>query len=336
PPKSVQASNIPVAPLLNLIGNTEGTDRGDGYNETLGYGAYTGGDVDLVNMTLGDIDSLQTEMLRHPNNTWNSSAIGRYQVVRTTLRGVKKELGLTDDMKFDKGLQDRIALHLLERRGLSKWQAGKMTDEEFMKGLSAEWASLPKADGAGTYKGQRVGTSTSGVRGALGQVKGTQVASLDPSIGLPAERPQAYSKIPEPDSTGSDQSGKFMEWNPDPIGNHEENLKSVNPSLASIITRAQEIAGTKFVIGSGKRDEKLQKKAVEWGWSKTEDSDHLHGGAVDLWPLDDDGAVVFEPKRQAMIVKAMKQAAKEAGIKLDIGADWKGSLKDLPHFALKS
>lgn len=25
-------------PLLNLIGFTEGTDKGDGYNETLGYG----------------------------------------------------------------------------------------------------------------------------------------------------------------------------------------------------------------------------------------------------------------------------------------------------------
>ncbi len=32
-------------PMLDLIGFTEGTDKGDGYNETLAYGAYTGGDV---------------------------------------------------------------------------------------------------------------------------------------------------------------------------------------------------------------------------------------------------------------------------------------------------
>ena len=39
-------------PLLDLIGKSEGTDKGRGYNETLAYGAYTGGDVELVAMTL--------------------------------------------------------------------------------------------------------------------------------------------------------------------------------------------------------------------------------------------------------------------------------------------
>lgn len=174
PPKveRLTASNVPVAPLLSLIGHTEGTDKGAGYNETLGYGAYTGGDVDLVNMTLGDIDKLQTQMLRHPNNKWNSSAIGRYQIIRTTLRTLKTKMGLTDDMVFTPELQDQMAMQLLEGRGLSKWQAGKMTDEQFMAGLSAEWASLPKANGKGTYKGQRVGTSTAGLRGILNKVRG--------------------------------------------------------------------------------------------------------------------------------------------------------------------
>ena len=50
-------------PLLDLIGHAEGTDRKRGYNETLGYGAFTGGDVDLVTMTLEAIDALQTRML---------------------------------------------------------------------------------------------------------------------------------------------------------------------------------------------------------------------------------------------------------------------------------
>lgn len=174
PPKveRLTASNVPVAPLLSLIGHTEGTDKGAGYNETLGYGAYTGGDVDLVNTTLGDIDKLQTQMLRHPNNKWNSSAIGRYQIIRTTLRTLKTKMGLTDDMVFTPELQDQMAMQLLEGRGLSKWQAGKMTDEQFMAGLSAEWASLPKANGRGTYKGQRVGTSTAGLRGILNKVRG--------------------------------------------------------------------------------------------------------------------------------------------------------------------
>lgn len=335
PPKvaKLTASNVPVAPLLSLIGNTEGTDKGDGYNETLGYGAYTGGDVDLVNMTLGDIDKLQTDMLRHPNNKWNSSAIGRYQIIRTTLRGLKEEMGLTDDMAFTPELQDQMAMHLLERRGLSKWQAGQMTDDEFINGLSAEWASLPKSDGKGTYQGQRVGTSTQGMRGVLDQIRGTEVASLDPSIGLPSGDP--YANIPDVDDGGNaGQRQKFLEWNPDPVGNHEANLQSIDPQLGDVVRRAQEISGVKFVIGSGKRDEALQKKAVEWGWSKTEDSDHLDGGAVDLWPLDENGAVKFDPAMKQEIVMAMKLAAKELGVALDIGAEWK-KWKDKPHFALR-
>src|SRR5690606_37183057 len=51
--------------MLDLIGYAEGTDKGRGYNETLGYGAYTGGDKNLVLMTLDQIDAMQTGMLYH-------------------------------------------------------------------------------------------------------------------------------------------------------------------------------------------------------------------------------------------------------------------------------
>lgn len=344
PPKmsdGTTASNIPAAPLLNLIGGTEGTDKGDGYNETLAYGKFTDGDVNLVGMTLDEIDALQTRMLRHPDNNFPdgpSSAIGRYQIVRTTLRDIREELNLKGDQVFDRRMQDRLAMHLLERRGLSKWQAGELSDEDFMSGLSKEWASLPKADGKGSYKGQRTGTNAAGLRGVLNKVRsgeGVQVASLDPSAGFPQDIPQAYSKLPAVDDRGEDQIAKFKEWNSDPVGNHEANLSKLQPTLQSVIKRAQEAGGVRFVIGSGVRDEAMQKKAVEWGWSKTEDSDHMDGSSVDLWPLDKDGAVVFDKKQQSAIVKAMKQAAKEVGVKLAIGADWKG-FRDAPHFAIRN
>lgn len=335
PPKlqRLTASNVPVEPILSLIGNTEGTDKRNGYNETLGYGKFTGGDVDLVNMTLGEIDQLQSEMLRHPDNNLNSSALGRYQIIRTTLRGLKEEMGLTDNMKFTPELQDQMAMHLLERRGLSKWQAGEMSDDQFINGLSAEWASLPRANGRGTYSGQRIGTSTGGVKNALNKVRGTEVASLDPSIGMSSGDP--YSGIRDVDSKGqAGQREKFRQWNPDPVGNNEANLQSIDPKLADVVRRAQEIAGTRFVVASGKRTPEMQKKAVEWGWSKTTESDHLDGSSVDLWPLDDSGSVKFDPGMQQEIVMAMKLAAKELGVSLDIGAEWK-SFKDKPHFALK-
>ncbi len=319
-----------VSSVLDLIGNTEGTDKRRGYNETLAYGRLTGGDKDLVSMTLDEIDALQTSMLRHPENTWNSSALGRYQIVRTTLRGLKDELGLSGQEKFTPELQDRLALHLLEGRGLSRWKNGQMSDQAFMDNLSAEWASLPKADGKGTYEGQRVGTDTSGVLMALAPLKqGNQNAALQ-AIDQVTSEPnlEAYRNIPE------GERDQFLQWNSDPVGNHEKNLSEVDPKLASVVRRAQEISGVQFVVGSGKRDEELQRKAVEWGWSKTMDSDHLHGGALDLWPIIE-GAVKFDPEAQQEIVKAMRQAAQELGVELDIGADWQ-SFKDLPHFAIKS
>lgn len=336
-PDDAQA-RIPAAPILALIGKTEGTDKGAGYNETLGYGAYTGGKVNLVGMTLDEVDALQTRMLRHKDNSWNSSAVGRYQIVRTTLRSLRKELGLSGTELYDAKMQDRLAMALLERRGLSRWQAGRMSDEQFLNSLAQEWASLPTSEGKGHYKGQRAAATPKQVLKALYEgPPGHSSATLRPQgADLPEGTPAAYAKIPDVDGGGrAGQVAKFIEWNSDPVGNHEANLSAINPTLADVVRRAQQSSGVRFVIGSGKRDAALQKKAIEWGWSKTYDSDHLSGDAVDLWPLDEDGAVNFDAAAQAQIVEAMKQAAEELGVSLDIGADWK-RFKDKPHFALKA
>lgn len=330
-------SRIPTAPILSLIGHTEGTDRGAGYNETLSYGAFTGGDVNLVRMTLDEVDALQTRMLRHKANKWNSSAAGRYQIVRTTLRSLRKDLGLTGRELYDEAMQDRLAMALLERRGLSRWQQGEISDDAFITNLAKEWASLPTAEGKGFYKGQRAAATPRQVLKALyAGPPGHSSATLKAQQTLPEGTPAAYAKIPDMDGGGrSGQIAKFIEWNSDPVGNHEANLSAINPTLADVVRRAQQSGKVRFVIGSGKRDADLQKKAVDWGWSKTYDSDHLSGDAVDLWPLDEDGAVNFDSAAQAQIVEAMKQAAEELAVSLDIGANWK-RFKDKPHFALKA
>ncbi|MBX9452647.1 MAG: phage tail protein [Mesorhizobium sp.] len=122
--------------MLDLIGYAEGTDKGRGYNETLAYGAYTGGPRNLVMMTLDQIDAMQTQMLRHPDNHFNSSAAGRYQIVQKTLRGLRDELGLSGDEFFTADLQDRLAEQLLRRRGND------------VAGLRDEWQGLSRVDDA--------------------------------------------------------------------------------------------------------------------------------------------------------------------------------------------
>ncbi|GAA4111193.1 hypothetical protein ACFFTN_27545 [Aminobacter aganoensis] len=133
--------------MLDLIGAAEGTDKGRGYNETLGYGAFTGGAVNLTSMTLDQVLGLQKSMLAHPNNSFNSSAVGRYQITRRTLHGLMGELGLTGDRLFDEGTQDELARALLRRRGSD------------MAGLRNEWEGLRNVDDT-TIQNAYNGTAT--------------------------------------------------------------------------------------------------------------------------------------------------------------------------------
>lgn len=149
--------------ILDLIGWAEGTDKGRGYNETLGYGAYTGGPVNLINMRLNEVLALQKRMLAHPDNHYNSSAVGRYQIVSTTLRRLMGQMGLTGEELFDKSMQDRMAMELVRERSRQGTKAG----------WDAEWQS---------FKTKNVSLAT--INAALGQ----QGIGVDPGIAAEQKR----------------------------------------------------------------------------------------------------------------------------------------------------
>ncbi len=147
-----------------------------------------------------------------------------------------------------------------------------------------------------------------------------------------------YAGIPARDEFGRDQLAMFRAWNPDPVANHEANLRAIRPALAGVVRKAQaDNPGLRFVIGSGRRDRKLQRKAVAWGWSRTHASSHRSGKAVDLWPLDQEGRVHFDPKVQNRIAVALKRAATELGVSLRWGGHFHGyKHMDRSHFELVS
>lgn len=183
-------------PMLDLIGKSEGTDKGRGYNETLGYGAYTGGDVNLAAMTLVQIDALQTKMLQHPKNKLRSSALGRYQIIRTTLRAIREQLGLTGKELFDAAMQDRLGCYLLGQRGIDKWLSGRLALDTLIRNLAQEWASIPKPDGKGHYAGQHAGVSVSQVKAALAEV-GRRHAEGQPVREVEVPVPIDVPTVPE-------------------------------------------------------------------------------------------------------------------------------------------
>jgi peptidoglycan LD-endopeptidase CwlK len=145
-----------------------------------------------------------------------------------------------------------------------------------------------------------------------------------------------YAKIPARDEFGRDQLAMFRMWNPDPVGNHEANLRSLHPALARVVRKAMaDNPDLHFVIGSGRRDSRLQRMAVAWGWSRTQDSPHRSGRAVDLWPLDREGRVSFDPQAQNRLAAALRKAATELGVPVRWGGRFHG-FKDMDrsHFEL--
>jgi muramidase (phage lysozyme) len=121
--------------LLDFIGGIEAPK---------GYGTVYGNNQDklpkpLTSMTLDEVLKAQSSWTKR----FGSSASGRYQFMKATLSGLKKELGLSGTIKLNAQLQDRLGYHLLKRRGYAAFMAGSINTVEFAKQLAMEWASLP-------------------------------------------------------------------------------------------------------------------------------------------------------------------------------------------------
>jgi len=80
-------------------------------------------------------------------------AIGRYQFIPATLRDLVRQLGVPTSAKFDRRVQDRLALALVAQAGYDDFASKKITASKFMDNLALIWAGLPQADGRSAYHG---------------------------------------------------------------------------------------------------------------------------------------------------------------------------------------
>ena len=111
-----------------------------------------------------------------------------------------------------------------------------------------------------------------------------------------------------------------------------ERMRGVHPALIGVVERAIALTPVDFMVTEGVRTLERQAQLVRAGGSRTLNSRHLSGHAVDLAALVD-GAVRWDWPLYPRIAGAMKAAAAERGVALIWGGDWK-SLRDGPHFEL--
>lgn len=121
----------------------------------------------------------------------------------------------------------------------------------------------------------------------------------------------------------------------------EAKLKGVHIDLVAVVREASLRCAVPFTVIEGLRTADRQRQLVAAGASKTLNSRHLTGHAVDLWPLDlatgralPAGTKDAEVRLWAdlrVIAGHVKSAAKDRGVMIEWGGDWGW---DGPHFQL--
>ena len=109
-------------------------------------------------------------------------------------------------------------------------------------------------------------------------------------------------------------------------------LAGVHPDLVRVVERAIQITPVDFVVLEGLRTAARQKELYAAGATKTMNSRHLTGHAVDLGALVG-GKVRWDWSLYHQIAAAMGEAADELDVPLTWGGTWK-SFPDGPHFEL--
>lgn len=177
-PKSPQPVATPrssgLAGLFNLIG---GIEAPEGYNQMYG-GSKIQPPKPLTQMTVGEVLAYQDRSVAAGSR---SSAAGRYQVIRGTLRSSVRDGTVKTSDVYNEATQDKIALGLANRRGLGQYQAGRITETQFAQNLSKEWASLPVATkdkrgraarGQSYYAGDGLNKSLTSLDSVLNAIRG--------------------------------------------------------------------------------------------------------------------------------------------------------------------
>ena len=111
-----------------------------------------------------------------------------------------------------------------------------------------------------------------------------------------------------------------------------DRLNGVHPDIVAVIRLAIKKTEVDFTVLEGLRSLDRQRDLFARGASKTMNSRHLTGHAVDIAPFVD-GEVSWHWPNYHQLAPIIKEAAEELGVDIEWGGDWK-SFKDGPHWQL--
>lgn len=199
---------------------------------------------------------------------------------------------------------------------------------------------------AGFYEGKVDGIAGKLTVEAVEQAIKSDAITNDEAVAV-VQQNVSHPSLTEP-AVVAPQKGKFV------LGKRSlDNLKNVNPDLVRVVKRAIEITEIDFTVIEGFRTKERQRELVRRGASKTMNSRHLTGHAVDIVPLVD-GKITWNFNYYYPLAKAMSQAATELGVDVRWGGVWTnirnkkgtpqqwvkeyydggGKFQDGPHFEL--
>ena len=109
-------------------------------------------------------------------------------------------------------------------------------------------------------------------------------------------------------------------------------LVGVHPDLVRVVKKAAAMSSLDFTVLEGLRTVARQKQLHDQGATKTMNSRHLTGHAVDLAPMIG-GTVRWDWPLYHQLADVVKAAAKAENVPIQWGGDWR-TFKDGPHWEL--
>ncbi len=109
-------------------------------------------------------------------------------------------------------------------------------------------------------------------------------------------------------------------------------LEGVHPDLVRVVKKAAAMSPLDFTVLEGLRTLDRQRQLMASGATRTMNSRHLTGHAVDIAPMIG-GTVRWDWPLYHQLAAIVKDAAKAENVPIQWGGDWR-TFKDGPHWEL--